>query len=257
MLIKFRLNPIFRQYPVYAHIHQKSKQLVLTLQSLFLTCNQFVCYIKSDMLRLLITLFFIISFTFAAQFTQAQRFYEPGYVVLCSGDTLFGKIKDRRPAPFVEIYRQVRFRNGGIFPKKFSPREILQYRAGEREYESLWISRPFSLLDARMISIPGRGRQEFFRVLVRGPLSLYMQENFDIESGYYDDIPYLKREDKKEYVRATQGIFGLKRKLLAEYFDDCPAMQKALEEKEVRTVSEVLEIYQQHCTSDLYPDYEK
>jgi hypothetical protein len=205
------------------------------------------------------SVFFIMSIFCLAHVSLAQRHYEPGFVVLTSGDTLYGKIKDRRPAPFGEIYRQIRFRNGGIFPRKFSPREILQYQAGDRQYESLWISNDFSFFSKRLVSVSGRGRRQFLRVLVKGPLSLYTLENFDPESGFFDDIPYLKREDKREFVRATQGVFGLKRKLLAEYFDDCPALQKALEEKEVRSVFEVVDLYQRQCLSDLYynPDYEK
>jgi hypothetical protein len=60
-------------------------------------------------------------------------------------------------------------------------------------------------------------------------------------------------------VRATQGIFGLKRKLLAEYFEDCPALQKTLEEKDLRSVFEVVDFYRKQCTNEVYynPDYEK
>jgi hypothetical protein len=57
--------------------------------------------------------FFIVSLFFSAHTSLAQRHYETGYVVLTSGDTLYGKIKDRKPGPFGRIYRQIRFRNGG------------------------------------------------------------------------------------------------------------------------------------------------
>ena len=205
----------------------------------------------------IILLFFLL--TVIPLGLYAQRHYEPGYVVLTSGDTLYGKIKDRKPEPFGKIYKKIRFRDGGWFAKKYVPSELMSYKAGERTYESSWLSYELSIFGSRLISVPGRGNKQFLRVLVKGPLNYYSLETEDHDSGYYRDIPYLKREDKREIVRATQGIFGLKRKLLAEYFDDCPAMVKALEEKEIRSVFEVVELYQRRCLVNQYynPDYQK
>lgn len=204
-------------------------------------------------------LFFLTCLLSASTCLWAQPHYEPGFVVLTSGDSLYGKVKDRKPGPFGRIYERVRFRDGGWFSKKYSPDKLLAYQAGDRQYESLWLSKPFSLLDARMISVSGRGRKKFLRVLLKGPLSYYSLENFDREAGFFDDIPYLKRENTREFVRATQGAFGLKRKLLAEYFDDCPAMQKALEDKQLRSVFEVVDYFNSHCVINQYynPDYKR
>lgn len=189
----------------------------------------------------------------------AQRHYQPGYVVLQQGDTLYGKIKDRRPEPFGKIYGRIRFRDGGLFAQKYSPQDLQSYKAGERLYESCWLSYDISLFSTRMISIPGRGQKEFMRVLVKGQLTYYSLETTQDDYGYYNDIPYLKREDKREFVRATQGIFGLKRKLLAEYFDDCEKLQEALHNNDVSTVFEIVDFYQQHCLRNIYynPDYDK
>ena len=182
----------------------------------------------------------------------SQRHYQPGYVVLQQGDTLYGKIKDRRPEPFGKIYESIRFRNGGLFAKRYGPQDLQWYKAGERLYESCWLSYDISLFSTRMISIPGRGQKEFMRVLVKGPLTYYSLETTQDDSGYYNDIPYLKREDKSEFVRATQGIFGLRRKLLAEYFNDCEKLQEALHNNDVSTVFEIVNFYQQHCIRNIY-----
>lgn len=188
---------------------------------------------------------------------MAQRHYVSGYVVLQEGDTLYGKIKDRKPEPFDRIYEKIRFRDGGWFAKKFGPYDLQSYKAGERVYESCWLSYEVSLFNSRIISIPGRGHKCFMRVLVKGPLSYYSIEQGQDESGYYNDIPYLKLEGKREMVRATQGIFGLKRKQLAEYFSDCERLERAIQDKEVDTVFEIVDFYHDHCEVNLYynPDY--
>jgi len=41
-------------------------------------------------------------------------------------------------------------------------------------------------------------------------------------------------------VRATQSILGLKKKLLSEYFDNCPALVEKINEPEIRTPEDVL-----------------
>jgi len=189
----------------------------------------------------------------------AQRHYLPGYVVLQKGDTIYGKVKDRKPEPFGRIYGRIRFRDGGLFAKKFGSHELLAYKAGERFYESCWLSYQMSLFSSRMISVPGRGHKEFMRVMVKGPLSYYSIEHEQHESGYYNDIPYLKLEGNREMVRATQGIFGLKRKQLAAYFRDCKELQRAILEKEVNTVFEIVDFYHDHCQINQYynPDYQR
>ena len=190
---------------------------------------------------------------------QAQRHYQEGYIVLTRGDTLYGKIKDRKPEPFGKIYERIRFRDGGLFPKKYGPGELLAYQAGVRTYESLWLSTPFPILDARLISVAGRGQKQFMRVLQKGKLSYYSLETDQDDTGFYSDIPYLKREDKREFVRATQGIFGLKRKLLAEYFEDCQPLREAIEDKQLSSVFEIVDFYYNNCQVNQYynPDYQK
>jgi hypothetical protein len=52
-------------------------------------------------------------------------------------------------------------------------------------------------------------------------------------------------------VRVTQGIRGLKRKRLIEYFWDCPALVKAIEKKELNEIDEVYNFYLEHCSEDI------
>ncbi len=48
-------------------------------------------------------------------------------------------------------------------------------------------------------------------------------------------------------VRVTQGIMGLKQKRLVEYFNDCPALVKAINNKTLNTAPEVYNFYMNEC----------
>jgi len=51
-------------------------------------------------------------------------------------------------------------------------------------------------------------------------------------------------------VRVTQGILGLKRKRLIEYFWDCPDLVQAIEKKELNEIHEVYNFYLEYCVKD-------
>lgn len=44
-------------------------------------------------------------------------------------------------------------------------------------------------------------------------------------------------------VRATQGIFGLKKKLLSNYFKECPELVEKINNKKMKSVEDVLTFY--------------
>ena len=70
----------------------------------------------------------------------------------------------------------------------------------------------------------------------------------DDESSYLDYIPLFYRDSSGEMVRVTQGILGLKRKRLAEYFRDCPELVRAIENRELNEIDEVYYSYLEHCS---------
>ena len=46
----------------------------------------------------------------------------------------------------------------------------------------------------------------------------------------------------------TQGVLGLKRKRLIEYFGDCPELITAIEAKELKEILDVYYFYLENCT---------
>jgi hypothetical protein len=70
----------------------------------------------------------------------------------------------------------------------------------------------------------------------------------DDESSYLDYIPLFYREGSDEMVRVTQGVLGLKRNRLMEYFQDCPELVRAIDNRELNEIDEVYYFYLERCS---------
>ena len=180
-----------------------------------------------------------------------QRGYFPGYVVLNNGDTLNGRVKDRKERFAARIYNKIRLKNGGLFTKKFAPRKIIAYRRGKSTYERFLIGRKKSTLrdifNTNLYIVPWGGEFTFFRIAHKGPLSYYYHE-FESDDDYFDFEAYFKLEGNNELVH-TNTIFGLRRKSLVKFFDGCPKLVEAIKNKELREPMDIVNYYEQHCIS--------
>lgn len=65
----------------------------------------------------------------------------------------------------------------------------------------------------------------------------------DQESGYFDAVDLFKRDNETDLVRATQGIFGLKRKLLSAYLYDCQELVSKINSRDIRDPAEAVNFY--------------
>jgi hypothetical protein len=176
-----------------------------------------------------------------------QKNFEKGYIISLENDTLYGNIKDKKHGPFPKIYKKIRFKEeGSRFKRKYSPNQINGYKAGEKIYESIGLKRETHLIRTRYIIDPS-SQKSFLRVLLKGNLSYYHCESIDNESNTLDYIPLFYKKGSPEMVRATQGILGLKKKILADYFSDCPELVQKIEEKEIRTPDDIIGLYFNLC----------
>lgn len=176
-----------------------------------------------------------------------QKEYETGYVVTLQNDTLYGLIKDSKPAPFARIYKKIRFREErSLFTKRFVPDRIKGYKSGTRVYESIGIITESRLFNTRYI-ITTSSKKTFLKVIQSGRLSYYHWEYLDSESGTFDYIPLFHLEERHEMVRVTQGILGIKKGALAEYFSECPDLVRKIANKEIRTPEEIIVYYEYLC----------
>lgn len=179
---------------------------------------------------------------------DARRGYEPGYIITMQGDTIMGTIKDRSAEPFVELYRRIRFRpEGRRGMEKLGPWEIRGYMASGRLYATVPLREESAFFKFRYYTDYG-APMTFLRVIRRdGPLTYYHQEYTDDDNDFLDFVPLFHLEGEREMVRVTQGVFGLKRKRLMEYFWDCQTLVNAIEAKELNHPDAVFDFILDSC----------
>lgn len=195
-----------------------------------------------------------ISLLIVTDFNQllAQRGFKQGYIVTHKQDTLSGLIKDRKDGAFASLYKKVRYKDQKRqLVRKYSPMQILAYHIDGDTFESLWFERSRNLLKENFYSRSGAGKKVFMKVDHKDYLSLYHLEFLDQDSKTIDYIPLFKREDEDYFVRATQGILGLKKKRLAEYFSDCRELAAQIESGNIKSLHEILIYYNQFVKSNM------
>lgn len=177
-----------------------------------------------------------------------KKGYAEGYIIHRAGDTVSGLVKDRSTGTFSDLYSKIRFKSPqSLLRKKYGPNEIFGYGYGDFAYESIPLREEAEFFRFRYY-LDERNERVFLRVIARyEPLTWYHLEYIDAESSYIDYIPLFHKNYNPEMVRVTQGILGLKRKRLMEYFRDCPELVRAIEYKEVNTPEEVYNFYLSHC----------
>jgi len=172
----------------------------------------------------------------------AQKDYEPGYIITNSNDTIQGFVKDRKSPPFGKLYDKIYFKTSSE-KRKYTPQQILGYKQGNREFESLRLEISSALIDESYMVDTNGGEQQFLKVDLKGYLTLYQMEITDPDTDYIDQIPLFKREGDNYLIRVTQGMFGLKKKNLQAYFEDCPELMKKVEHRELKTPFEIVVFY--------------
>jgi hypothetical protein len=174
--------------------------------------------------------------------TNSKKGYSSGFIVTNDNDTLTGLIKDRTAPPFTKIYKRIRLKDGGLFPKKFSPSKIRKYCTAEGCYESIWLDVERVFFRETYHSRSGRGEKVFMKMALDGFLSLYYLEFIDGDSGNLDYIELLKRKDEEYLIRVSQGIF-LRKQALIDYFHDCPELAERIERNEIKTPGDIVRFY--------------
>lgn len=193
---------------------------------------------------LCILLFFLGSAAVQSQ----KRGYASGYVITLEGDTIRGLVKDRSLGTFETLYRKIRFKSRWR-KRKYRPDEIRGYGYKGYHFESVQISEDAAFFRFDYYSDPGV-QPVFLRVVQRIPgLVLYAWEYEEDDTSYIEDFPLFYRTEEDKWVRATQGIFGLKRKKLIPFFADCPALALGIQEKTVKNVFDILDIWENTCNT--------
>jgi hypothetical protein len=197
----------------------------------------------------------LLCLPFVLLLLQTPLFAQPreqlDYLVLNSGDTLYGEVKhiDERGV-HREFYKKIRLTTIAGKKKKYKREDIVSFRSANSHYESFWLhqtSQKIMLVNSRYDIDIKHGEQYFLRVMSKGKLSHYALEWFEQGDAALWSMSLLKKETDTFFMRADQGLISLKRKVLFSYFSDCPALQEKIKQKQVNSVHEVLDFYNETC----------
>lgn len=195
------------------------------------------------------TVFFLFVLVLFSANAVAQNNFEWGYIVTLENDTVRGQIKDRKYGVVPDILEKIRFKKEGVlFNKKYSAEKIYGYKVGERFYESVGVDRESHFFTTQYFVSPN-AEKTFLRVMETGTIHYYHWEHIDQDNNTFDFIPFFYLEGRGEMVRATQGVFGLKKKLLSNYFYDCPELVQEIESEQIKTPFEVVNFFRERCGS--------
>jgi hypothetical protein len=180
---------------------------------------------------------------------QAQKKgYAPGYIINPEGEIAEGRVKDRSSGTFMDLYKRIRFKpDDGGFRRKYGPDDILGYGYDDLHYESVPLREESAFFRFRYYLDENYDRVFLKVVSSEKDLTYFQWEYVDDESSYLDYIPLFYRDGSGEMVRVTQGVLGLKRNRLAEYFRDCPELVRAIENKQLNEIEEVYYFYLERC----------
>ena len=184
---------------------------------------------------------------------QAQKNgYSRGYIINSEGETIEGQVKDRSSGTFIELYKRIRFKpDNAPFKKKYSPDEILGYGINDQHFESVPIYEETAFFRFRYYLDESYDRVFLKVISWNADLTYFHWEYVDSDSNYLDYTPLFFRNGSNEMVRVTQGVLGLKRKRLSEYFWDCPTLVQSIEKKELNEIYEVYDFYLERCARDI------
>ncbi len=179
----------------------------------------------------------------------AQNGYLPGYVVLKKGDTLYGKLRDRKEGSFQKLYPKVYWKGPAGRGKKYGPDQLLGYTIGSRQFESHWISDKGRLIRDIYYSREGEGECRFMKVVTKGALSLYHLEFLDPESSAIDHVELCIKDGDDTFITTNRGVFGLRKRALAEYVSDYPDLAEKIRSGAIRNMVHIADQYNQWITT--------
>jgi hypothetical protein len=174
---------------------------------------------------------------------RSQEKFIIGYIISEDIDTIQGLIKDRKPEPFEKIFKKIKFKSKKSRRRRYGPNDILGYKIGQEEFVSMWFSESAVYFKYKVESVPNKGEKIFIKLKAKGYLSYYHLEYID-DSGL-NNRGFFKRDDEDAMVFVRTGLFGLNRKRLNTYFNDCPTLQNKIQDKTITDPYDIVNFYNQ------------
>ena len=191
----------------------------------------------------------LLLFLFSQTFLFAQKSHTSDYLVLISGDTIHGDIQHVNDNK-TTYYKKIRLTETNGNKKKYKRKDVLSFQVNNTIYEGFWLSQSsekMALFNSRYTINSKNGERYFLRVISKGVLSHYHLEWFEQGESGVMWMDLLKKENEPFFIRATQGIFGLKKKVLIKYFQNCLNLKEQITQKQLKTVAQVVDFYNNYC----------
>jgi hypothetical protein len=196
-----------------------------------------------------ILLYLLISTTTYGQLNQSSDF-----LVLTSRDTLFGAFEHiNTEAISPRFYKKIRYTAPDGKRHRIKRKNVMAFRANGEYYERFFLIQSTQFPDKIVLVNPRydinsvNGTPYFLKLVEKGRLSHYLLEWWDQEDSTPMSMDLLKKEQDSFFIRATQGVFGLKRKVLSEYFATCPELNDLIQQKQLNDVSGIVDFYNREC----------
>jgi hypothetical protein len=168
-------------------------------------------------------------------------------LVLNSGDTLNGNVKHiDQSGVNPKFYKKIRLADIYGKLKKHKRSDVSAFRMNNDIYEGFWLSQSSLkiIFSNHKYDIDQQnGEKYFLKAISKGKLSHYELEWWEQGESSSLWMDLLKKEEDSFFIRATQGLLGLKRKVLINYFSSCPDLKEQIQEGQLRKVREVVEFY--------------
>jgi hypothetical protein len=195
---------------------------------------------------------FLVLFSFHTS-VCAQGSGQGDYLVLYKGDTLYGNVKyiDERLTR-TKFYKKIRLTTIAGKRKKYNRKDVSAFRVDNSNYESFWLSQSsqkLMLVNPKYDINSKGGKQHFLKVVSKGKLSHYELEWLEQENSGILSMALLKKEEDPFFIRADQGLLGLKRKVLLNYFFNCPSLREGINQQQLNKVWQIVDFYNKNCNN--------
>lgn len=181
----------------------------------------------------------------------AQDNQQLDYIVLYSADTLYGNVKYiDEEGVHQKFYKKIRLTTIDGKRKKYKRKDVSAFRMDNVNYKSFWLnqsSQKITLVNPKYNIDNKDGQQHFLRIVSQGKLSHYELEWFEQGNATLWSMALLKKKEDPFFIRADQGLLGLKKKVLLNYFFNCPKLKEGINLKQLNNVWQVVNFYNSDC----------
>jgi hypothetical protein len=181
----------------------------------------------------------------------AQTYDALDYLMLKTGDTIYGNIEYKKESGVnYKFLKKIRLTNTLGEQKRYKRDQVIAFRTNNIVYEGFWLnqeSEHLVLLNPRYEIDDKNADYYFLKVMSKGTLSYYQLEWWEQGESLLMSMDLLKKVKDPFFIRATQGLFGLKRKVLSSYFNECPDLVEKIQQKQLNQVFQVVDYYNSNC----------